>query len=77
MKNSKGAAQNSIKKRALAVSSFDSVPCQKGFLNVRLSIKTLKRKKMYEQQRDQMAAQSFNIEQVWNRVLAVPMLSFA
>ncbi len=29
------------------------------------ALQTLKRKKMYEQQRDQMAAQSFNIEQVF------------
>jgi charged multivesicular body protein 5 len=42
MKNAKGSAATSIKKRAMA---------------------TLKRKKMYEQQRDSMAAQSFNIEQ--------------
>lgn len=29
----------------------------------RRAMETLKRKKMYEQQRDQMAAQQFNIEQ--------------
>lgn len=29
------------------------------------AIQTLKRKKMFEQQRDNLSAQSFNIEQVW------------
>lgn len=41
------------------------------------AMQTLKRKKMYEQQRDNLTAQSFNIEQVCNHPahLDIPRLA--